>query len=201
LRFIFHPLSRTRFFISNANPACSCVYICKFQFRPIHPPSRRLSPIKDLKGVQRVTGCLAALSHFISRLGERGMPLYRLLRKVECFTWTLEAEEALGNLKALLTNAPILVPPAAGEALLIYVAATTQVVSVAIVVERQEEGHALPVQRPVYFISEVLSDTKIRYPQIQKLLYAVILTRQKLRHYFESHPVTVVSSFPLGEII
>jgi ribonuclease HI len=47
----------------------------------------------------------------------------------------------------------------------------------------------------------VLSETKIRYPQIQKLLYAVILTRQKLRHYFESHPVTVVSSFPLGEII
>jgi hypothetical protein len=54
---------------------------------------------------------------------------------------------------------------------------------------------------PVYFISEVLSEIKIRYPQIQKLLYVVILTRRKLRHYFESHPVTVVSSFPLGEII
>ena len=74
---------------------------------------------------------------------------------------------------------------------MIYVAATTQVVSDAIVVERREEGHALLVQRPVYFISEVLSESKIRYPQIQKLLYAVILTRRKLRHYFESHPVTV----------
>jgi hypothetical protein len=160
-----------------------------------------MGPIKDLKGVQRVMGCLAALSRFISRLGERGLPLYRLLRKTERFTWTPEAEEALGNLKALLTSAPILVPPTAGEALLIYVAATTQVVSAAIVVERREEGHALPDQRPVYFISEVLSETKIRYPQIQKLLYAVILTWRKLRHYFESHPVTVVSSFPLGEII
>jgi hypothetical protein len=88
-----------------------------------------------------------------------------------------EAEEALGNLKTLLTNAPILVPPAAGESLLIYVAATTQVVSAAVVVERQEEGRALLIQRPVYFISEVLSETKIHYPQIQKLLYAVILTR------------------------
>jgi hypothetical protein len=157
-----------------------------------------MGPIKDLKGVQRVMGCLAALSRFISCLGERGLPLYRLLRKAERFTWTLEAEEALGNLKALLTNAPILVPPAAGEALLIYVATTTQVVSAAIVVERREEEHALLVQRPVYFISELLSETKIRYPQIQKLLYAVILTRRKLRHYFESHPVTVVSSFPWG---
>jgi hypothetical protein len=102
-----------------------------------------MGPIKDLKGVQRVMGCLAALSRFISCLGERGLPLYRLLRKTERFSWTPEAEEALGNLKALLTSAPILVPPAVGEALLIYVAATTQVVSAAIVVERREEGHAL----------------------------------------------------------
>jgi hypothetical protein len=67
--------------------------------------------IKDLKGVQRVMGCLAALSRFISRLGKRGIPSYRLLRKTERFTWTPEAEEALGNLKALLTSTPILVPP------------------------------------------------------------------------------------------
>ena len=69
------------------------------------------------------TGAGAGLL-FILRLDERGLPLYRLLRKTERFTWTPEAEEALGNLKALLSNAPILVPPAAGEALLIYVAAT-----------------------------------------------------------------------------
>jgi hypothetical protein len=75
------------------------------------------------------------------------------------------------------------------------------VVSVAVVVEGREEGHALLIQRPVYFISEVLFETKIRYPQIKKLLYTIILTRRKLRHYFESHPVIVVSSFPLGEII
>jgi hypothetical protein len=65
-----------------------------------------MGPIKDLKGVQRVIGCLAALSRFISRLGERGLPQYRLLRKTERFTWTPEAEEALGNLKALLTSHP-----------------------------------------------------------------------------------------------
>jgi ribonuclease HI len=75
------------------------------------------------------------------------------------------------------------------------------VVSAVIVVECTEEGHALPVQRPVYYISEVLSETKARYQQIQKLLYAVVLTQRKLRHCLEAHPVTVVSSFPLGEII
>ena len=47
----------------------------------------------------------------------------------------------------------------------------------------------------------MLSETKTCYPQIQKLLYAVVLARRKLRHYFEAHPITVVSSFPLGEIV
>jgi hypothetical protein len=46
----------------------------------------QMGPIRDLKGVQRVLGCLAALSHFISRLGEKGLPLYRLLKKHECFS-------------------------------------------------------------------------------------------------------------------
>jgi hypothetical protein len=53
---------------------------------------------------------------------------------------------------------------------------------------------------PVYDISDVLTETKAWYPQIQKLLYAVVLMRRKRRHYFEAHLVTVVS-FPLGEII
>jgi hypothetical protein len=104
-------------------------------------------------------------------------------------------------MKAALAHAPILTPPQNGEPLYLYVAATTQVVSAVIVVERTEEGHALPVQRPVYYISEVLSEMKVCYLQVQKLLYAVVLARRKLRHYFEAHPVTVVSSFPLREII
>jgi hypothetical protein len=101
----------------------------------------------------------------------------------------------------MLSTAPIRVPPRPAEPLLLYVAATTQVVSAVVVVKRPEEWHALQVQRPVYFISKVLSKTKVRYPQIQKLISAVILARRKLQHYFLSHPITVVSSFPLGEII
>jgi hypothetical protein len=53
-----------------------------------------------------VLGCLAALSRFISRLGEKGLPLYRLLKKHERFSWIAEAQEALDKLKATLATRP-----------------------------------------------------------------------------------------------
>ena len=65
--------------------------------------------------------------------------------------------------KLLLTKPLVLVPPSNGESLLLYIEATTQVVSAALVVEREEEGHAFKVQRPIYFISKVLSDFETRY--------------------------------------
>jgi hypothetical protein len=87
------------------------------------------------------------------------------------------------------------------EDLLLYISCTTHVVSTALVVERAEEGHAYPVQHPVYFISEVLGPSKKKYPQVQKLLYAVLLTARKLRHYFDDHKVIVVTGFPIGDIL
>jgi hypothetical protein len=117
---------------------------------------KRMGSIRDLKGVQKVLGCLAALNRFISRLDEKGLPLYRLLKKHERFSRTVEAQEALDKLKATLAHALILTPPRDGEPLYFYVVATTQVVSAVIVVERTEVGHTLPVQRPMYYISEVV---------------------------------------------
>src|SRR5438105_178668 len=74
-------------------------------------------------------------------------------------------------------------------------------VSTTIIVERQEEGHIQKVQLPVYFISEVLGESMIRYPQVQKILYAVLITSRKLVHYFQTHPISVVTSFPIGDIL
>jgi hypothetical protein len=71
---------------------------------------------------------------------------------------------------------PLLFAPKEKEPLLLYIAATHQVVSTVLVVERSKEGKAHDVQRLVYFISEVLSPIKQRYPHYQKLAYSVFIT-------------------------
>ena len=80
-------------------------------------------------------------------------------------------------------------------------AANSQAVSVAIVVERKESVKEHSVQRPVYYISEVLIESKQRYPHWQKLVYGVFMASRKLKQYFLGHPITVVNSAPLGDII
>src|SRR3954453_9652300 len=118
----------------------------------------------SVKGVQRLTGCVAALSQFISRLGEKAIPLYRLLRKSEKFLWDDEVDEALESLKKRLTQPPILAAPKPKEPMLLYISANNREVSVAVVVERMEVGKEYPIQRPVYYVSEVLTLSKQRYP-------------------------------------
>jgi hypothetical protein len=78
-----------------------------------------MGPIKNLKGVQRVTGCLAALSHFIARLGERSLPLYKLMKKSDHFTLTPEVQEALDSLKNILKSPSILTAPTTEEPMLL----------------------------------------------------------------------------------
>src|SRR5438105_14914469 len=95
----------------------------------------RMNSLTKLKDVQKLTGCMAALSRSVSRRGERAMPFYKLLKKQDKFQWTPEAQQTLDKLKEFLTNLPVLVPPMLEEPLLLYIAATSHVVSTAIVIE------------------------------------------------------------------
>ena len=88
--------------------------------------------------VQKLTGCLAALSRFISRLSEKALPLYRLMKKSDKFEWNDEAEAAFEELKALISTQPMHAAPISKEPLLLYTIATGQVVSTVLTVEQEE---------------------------------------------------------------
>jgi len=123
----------------------------------------------DLKHIQKLTGCVAALSSFISRLGEKALPLYRLLQRTEHFVWTDAAKAGLDEIKTLLASNPVLTAPNTGEHMLLYIAATHQVVSAVLVVEREADGYKFPLQKSVYYVSIVLTPCKSRYPHYQKI--------------------------------
>ena len=116
-----------------------------------------MGPPRSVKDVQKLTGYMAALNRFISRLCEKGLPFLKLLKKTDKFEWTEEANKAFKRLKAYLTSSLVLTPPKKYEDMMLYIAATSTVISIAIVVEREEEGRVYKVQRHVYYISEVLS--------------------------------------------
>jgi hypothetical protein len=139
-----------------------------------------LGPIKNLKGVQRAAGYLTGLSHFIARLGERSLPLYKLMKKSNHFTWMTEAQEAFDSLENILKSPSILTARTLEEPMLLYTSTTTQVVSAALVIEREELERSQKVQRPVYFVSEVLFDSMLQYSEMQKLVYAILMTKRKL---------------------
>src|SRR3954465_5432625 len=134
-------------------------------------------------------------------MGEKALPFYQLLRKADKFEWTPEANDAFESLKRLLSTSPILVTPKEREPLLLYIAATHQVVSTVLVVERPEDGKTHGVQRPIYYLTEVLTPTKQRYPHYEKLAYGVFMTARWLSHHSQEHQIMVVNEAPLSNIL
>jgi hypothetical protein len=173
---------------------------------------KAMRPLARIKDVQKLTGSLATLSRFISRLAERALPFFKLLRKSGPFSWNEEAEQTFQELKQHLVSLPIRVAPEPGEPLYLYITAPAEAVSMVLIVERtapegQEPEDSGPaagvrtVQRPVYYVSKVLHEAKTMYLETHKLLYAMLIASRKLRYYFQVHRVVVVTSFPLRAIL
>jgi hypothetical protein len=100
-----------------------------------------------LHEIQQLAGRVAALSRFVAWLGEKALPFYTLMKKLDKkFEWTEEADQAFAHVKKVLFMLPVLVAPNGKHPLLLYIPATHQVVSTILVVERSEEGKAHGVQ-------------------------------------------------------
>ncbi|KAG7564205.1 Ribonuclease H domain [Arabidopsis suecica] len=150
---------------------------------------------KNFKKVQRLTGRIAALNRFISRSTDKSLPFYQILKGNKGFLWDEKCEEAFGQLKAYLATPPVLSKPEVDEKLYLYVSVSKHAVSGVLV--REDRGE----QKPIYYISKSMTDPETRYTMMEKLALAVVTSARKLRPYFQSHPVEVLTNQPLRTIL
>uniref|UniRef100_A0A2N9FW18 Uncharacterized protein n=1 Tax=Fagus sylvatica TaxID=28930 RepID=A0A2N9FW18_FAGSY len=148
-----------------------------------------MTPPRSTKEVQSLTGRVAALNRFVSRATDKCLPFFKTLRKA--FVWTDECQESFEELKRYLTSPPLLSPSQQGETLSLYLAVSPTAVSSALI--REDGG----TQLPVYYTSRAFQGAEDRYPAMEKLALALVIAARKLRPYFQSHKIIVLTNHPL----
>jgi len=138
---------------------------------------------------------MAALSRFVSTGGEKGHPYFQCLKRNSHFAWTDECEAAFLKLKEYLATPPVLCKPRANVPLRLYFAVTEWAISFVLVQEHDQ------VQRPIYFVSKALQGPELRYQSLEKAALAVVFSTRRLRHYFHSFTVVVMTNLPIQKVL
>lgn len=156
---------------------------------------RNMTPPKTLRDVQRLTGRLAALHRFLSRSAHRSIPFFKTLKKADQFSWTEDCQKAFEDLREHLLTLPTLASPTQGETLFLYLSATTEAASAVLVKDE------LGTQRPVYYVSRALQGPEQRYTRMERLVLSLVHAARRLKAYFQSHPICVLTDQPLRQVM
>ena len=146
---------------------------------------------KSIREVQRLTRRVAALNLFISRVINKCLPFFKTLRGGKEMVWTKECEKAFQELKRYMGSPSILSKPILREDIYLYLTISDSAVSSVLIREESK------VQKPVYYVSYALLDAETRYPAIEKMALALVVSDRKLRLYFQAHTIVVLTNQPL----
>ena len=148
------------------------------------------------KQLQRLTGKLVSLGRFIARFTNKMKPFFLTLRDINKPGWTQSCQNAFEEIKWYLSQPPILSSLQPGERLYLYLAVTEWVVSAVLLRSLSPRE-----QRLVYFISKAFADAETRYSRMEQTALALRTTAQKLRPYFQAHPITILTNQPLRNVL
>ena len=138
---------------------------------------------------------MAALSRFVSAGGDKGHPYFQCLKRNSRFVRTEEYETAFLGLKEYLTTPPVLCKPQADVPLRLYFVVTEWAIS-SVLVQEQDQ-----MQKPIYFMSKALQGPETRYQSLEKAALAVVFSVRRLRHYFHSFTVVVMTDLPIQKVL
>ncbi|XP_020420718.1 uncharacterized protein LOC109949474 [Prunus persica] len=126
---------------------------------------------KTVKDIQSLTGRVAALTRFISKATDRCAPFFKALKG------TKRTSPGLLNATRLSTSS------------------RTSAVSSVLIRSKDNAEH------PVHYVSKALQDAEVRYPDIEKLAFALVVSARRLRPYFQAHTIHVLTNQPLRQVL
>ncbi|KAI5350866.1 hypothetical protein L3X38_003757 [Prunus dulcis] len=151
---------------------------------------------KTVKDIQSLTGRVAALTRFISKATDRCAPFFKALKGTKRnITWTAECETAFSELKEYMGRAPLLSTPEHGDILVVYLSVSASAVSSVLIRLKDNAEH------PVHYVSKALQDAEVRYPDIEKLAFSLVVSARRLRPYFQAHTIHVLTNQPLRQVL
>ncbi|KAL6326000.1 hypothetical protein AAG906_038492 [Vitis piasezkii] len=153
-------------------------------------------PPRSKKELQRLTGKLVALGRFIARFTDELRPFFLAIRKAGANGWTDNCQNAFEKIKHCLMQPPILSSPLPEEKLYMYLAVSEWAISTVLF-----RCPSPKEQKPIYYVSRALADVETRYSKMELTALALRSAAQKLRPYFQAHPVVVLTDQPLRNIL
>lgn len=151
--------------------------------------------LEKLKEVMKLNGKIVAFSHFILQSSDKCHKFFNILKGCKDFKWMGDCEATFKESKDHLGSPPHLVKHDPCNILQLYLVVLDKAVSSVLT---KSEGK---MQYLIYFVSKTLLDAKFRYMILEKLILALVTTVWKLKPYFESHIVEVVTSHLIWSVL
>ncbi|KAI5315440.1 hypothetical protein L3X38_044616 [Prunus dulcis] len=151
---------------------------------------------KTTKDIQSLTGRVAALTRFISKATDKCVPFFKALKGGKRdITWTAECDNAFQALKNYMSKAPLLSKPLPGEILYLYLSVSGTAVS-SVLIRKPEKA-----ELPIFYVSKALQSAELRYPPLEQLALALVVSARRLRPYFQAHGIKVLTNQPLRQVL
>ncbi|CAL2266627.1 unnamed protein product [Prunus armeniaca] len=151
---------------------------------------------KTQKDIQSLTGRVTALTCFISKATDKCILFFKALKGGKHHvTWTAECDKTFQDLKNYMSKTPLLSKPLLGEVLFLYLSVSSTAIS-SILIHKPKKA-----ELPIFYVSKALQSAELRYPPLEQLALALVVSARNLRPYFQAHEITILTNQPLRQVL